>query len=283
MKDFYYILGTDENCTFDDIKGAYRKLSKKFHPDVNQNDKYFESRFREIQEAYEILSDPAKRSKYNDALKRSRSGSPNFSQHSSYRPTGTPNQKRSSPISKSKTRSVDILFTIILIFITAVFADYVIKSMSSSKAVKVESVPVVSVVSYASPKHHKKRHSLKFKAKSNLYKASSDNIRVSAAQPVPSASPRIIQPVQSTNTRIIQPIPDSNKALHNKAYLYAAYIRSNITGVTYMRRFDKFSSAVIKVIPDNSEVFVLQKGDAYYKVLFNSDIGYVPKWALQTK
>ena len=50
MKDFYYILGTEENATSLEIKEAYRKLSKKFHPDVNFNDKYFEKHFREIKE-----------------------------------------------------------------------------------------------------------------------------------------------------------------------------------------------------------------------------------------
>ena len=48
MKDFYYILGTDVNATSAEIREAYKKLSKKFHPDLNQNDYYFESRFKEV-------------------------------------------------------------------------------------------------------------------------------------------------------------------------------------------------------------------------------------------
>src|SRR5882757_3453995 len=85
MKDFYYILGTDANCSFDEIKEAYRKLSKKFHPDLNQNDAYFESRFREIQEAYETLIDPSRRLIYDAALKKSKSNPPpteNYSRQS---------------------------------------------------------------------------------------------------------------------------------------------------------------------------------------------------------
>jgi len=71
MKDFYYILGIDANCTSTEIREAYRKLSKKFHPDLNQNDNYFASRFKDVNEAYETLIDPARRSKYDAALKKS--------------------------------------------------------------------------------------------------------------------------------------------------------------------------------------------------------------------
>ena len=56
LKNYYQILGIGQSATIDEIKIAYRKLAVKFHPDKNQNDKYFEERFKEIQEAYEILS-----------------------------------------------------------------------------------------------------------------------------------------------------------------------------------------------------------------------------------
>jgi hypothetical protein len=55
MKDYYYILGVNQNASTKEIKDAYRKLSKKFHPDVNDGDIFFERRFKEIQEAYEYL------------------------------------------------------------------------------------------------------------------------------------------------------------------------------------------------------------------------------------
>lgn len=56
MTDYYKILGLKPDASLEDIKTAYRKLSKKFHPDFNENDKFFEERFLEIQEAYENLS-----------------------------------------------------------------------------------------------------------------------------------------------------------------------------------------------------------------------------------
>jgi hypothetical protein len=68
MKDYYYILGLNKNATLDEIKKAYRKLSLKFHPDQNNGDKFFEERFRDINEAYETLSDNAKRKTYDEIL-----------------------------------------------------------------------------------------------------------------------------------------------------------------------------------------------------------------------
>ena len=56
MKNFYQILGVSINATNDEIIIAYRKLATKFHPDKNDGDKYFEERFKEIQIAYEVLS-----------------------------------------------------------------------------------------------------------------------------------------------------------------------------------------------------------------------------------
>lgn len=65
MKNYYYILGVEPNASTEEIKKAYKKLALKFHPDKNGGDKFFEERFKDIQEAYEILSDPAKKARYD--------------------------------------------------------------------------------------------------------------------------------------------------------------------------------------------------------------------------
>jgi DnaJ-class molecular chaperone len=65
-KDYYQVLGIPKNTPEKDIKSAYRKLARKWHPDANpENQKQAEERFREIQEAYEVLGDPEKRKKYD--------------------------------------------------------------------------------------------------------------------------------------------------------------------------------------------------------------------------
>lgn len=64
-KDYYKILGVDRKASQKEIKQAYRKLARKYHPDVNPGDKQAEEKFKEISEAHEILSDPEKRAKYD--------------------------------------------------------------------------------------------------------------------------------------------------------------------------------------------------------------------------
>ncbi len=65
FKDYYVILGVSKTATPEEIKQAFRKLARKYHPDVNPNNKQAEARFKEVNEAYEVLSDPDKRKKYD--------------------------------------------------------------------------------------------------------------------------------------------------------------------------------------------------------------------------
>lgn len=63
--DYYKVLGLDKSASAADIKKAYRKLARKYHPDVNPNDKEAELKFKQLNEAHAVLSDPEKRKKYD--------------------------------------------------------------------------------------------------------------------------------------------------------------------------------------------------------------------------
>ncbi len=84
-KDYYKILGVPKNATEKDIKAAYRKLARKLHPDVNPNDKSAQEKFKDVNEAYEVLGDAEKRKKYDEL-------GANWQQYEQYQRAGGPQQ-----------------------------------------------------------------------------------------------------------------------------------------------------------------------------------------------
>lgn len=70
MRNHYEVLGLEPHATAEEIRRAYRKLSLKFHPDKNPNDDYFAAMFRQVNEAYSMLSDSEKRRLYDEARRR---------------------------------------------------------------------------------------------------------------------------------------------------------------------------------------------------------------------
>ncbi|GII30739.1 molecular chaperone DnaJ [Planotetraspora mira] len=66
-KDYYAVLGVPKSATGEDIKKAYRKLARKYHPDANQGDTQTEEKFKEVSEAYDVLSDTKRRKEYDEA------------------------------------------------------------------------------------------------------------------------------------------------------------------------------------------------------------------------
>jgi hypothetical protein len=274
MKDFYYILGTDVNCSSIEIKEAYRKLSKKFHPDLNQNDQYFENRFKELQEAYEVLNDPVKRKEYDAALIK-------FKKGKSVRTSSASESFKASPSAITKTRrGIDIAFTLILIGITCIFGDYVIKSINGTEKVK----PQTAVIATATPgipavkiKHHRKIHLVSAQAIVSVPKV------IVPVKPVKPVKVDTMKP-QSRPAQIVRVDPKPIKIITvSNNSLYTTMVKANVTGIINMREQDNLSSDVLQKIPNYSQVDVLERGDRYYKIRYNNSTGFVPKWVLQTK
>ena len=307
MRDFYYILGLDANCTLDEIKEAYRKLSKKYQLDLNHDYEYFKNRFREINEAYETLSDPGKRLQYDKALKKAKSNPINQEfkrrQNSREQAEHQPYQTLPSSVKRYKIKGPGIGMTLAFILLALIAVIYLAKSLGNSKIHKVVNASPVSTVSYKSHKQRQKKHKLIYKSVSDSSKLNAIDTAVKPVQPVatnksatkpmhpvainkPAAKP--VQPVPINKPDIAdnkkQPATVVHTSTGNKRqFLYATFVKANVTRVVNMRKFANYNSPVIKVIPDNSKVLVMEKGHIYNKVSYNNLVGYVPKWLLQTK
>lgn len=87
MKNYYYILGISNTADENTIRTAYKKLSMLFHPDRNGGDKFFEDRFKEIQEAYDTLSNSVRRSEYDEQMRSFFYAQPTTPNPASFNPT----------------------------------------------------------------------------------------------------------------------------------------------------------------------------------------------------
>ena len=298
MKDFYYILGLDPNCSLDDIKAAYRKLSKKLHPDLNQGDEYFENRFRDIKEAFETLRDPAKRELYNEQLGKFKSerpaAEPNETQpgdrsynQATYSRYGRAPWKQSAKIRKM---GPGIGLSITLIVLTIIVGIYLfgwLTASSHKKQLVYTETPVTPIVVH---KKHRHKHTTKDKIAAKTDEKNFDTAKTVAVKPdvmnpmslkpQPAKPPVVVRP-EPLRPMITKTRPDSNNS--HSDYLYTTYVHPNVTGIVQMRQHDRFDSDIIASIPANSRVFVLERGSTYYRVFYNNSIGFVPKWALKQK
>ncbi len=282
MKDFYYILNVDANSTFMEIKEAYENLSAKFQPFLHQKDKFIENQFSEICDAYQVLSDPVSREKYDQELHNIK-----------FIPIKTASKVRRSFF---KTRTIDITFTVILGLFTCIFGFYVMISIRNVKAAKAKKVMLAVAVPQHKTIHHKiKRHPKTYTKRVVPNIAGIDTAEAFSPQQKPVAAPpiytdknSIASPTIADNTlnetKPVNDIPASNPPTTNDANLpYTTYLKANETGIINMRKFDNYRSQVIMAIPTNSEVAVLERGNSFYKVIFDNTTGFVAKWNVLKK
>lgn len=247
MKDFYYILGTDNNCPPGEIDAAYRKLTRKLQPNGEEPDYFLERRFNDITEAYQVLSDPTRRRKYDAEIKKGQ-------------------QRR---INYLKTNYINIAATLTLLFFTGLFAFYVTRAVNGGKTPKKAIKPQEVVQAAVQPVVlHKKKHRTKTtQVIAGTQYAAKIDTTTPAVRNLPKPVPLEIKP-ELINADDHAPVPNT------------AYIQANVTGVVSLHEQASYRSAVLTNIPNHSKVLVVEKGAAFCKVAFNSQTGYVPNWTI---
>jgi molecular chaperone DnaJ len=105
FKNYYQILGVEQSADADAIKAAFRQLARKFHPDLNNGNQQFEEKFKEINEAYEILGNPEKRAMHDTMLKAMQGLGMRKSAHKAGPHAKTKGQPQAQAPSQSKTAS----------------------------------------------------------------------------------------------------------------------------------------------------------------------------------
>jgi curved DNA-binding protein CbpA len=146
LKDYYYILGVEHNSTDEQIKIAYKKLAIKFHPDKNPGDEFFVERFKDIQEAYDILSNPLKRRAYDNKMSESMQTHEQPVQPTYNKPSNTNKQGKSFTIGDGCLDEIILriggyLAGIAILIVIGIIINFSNGGSSSSKSSKYKSVP----------------------------------------------------------------------------------------------------------------------------------------------
>jgi cytoskeletal protein RodZ len=268
MKDLYYILGTNSNCTPGEISEAYRKLAKRFEPAYGEEDDFLQSHFREITEAYEILSDPIRRKLYDAAQRKI----------------------HKKQIANFKTGYLNMALTGSLILFTGVFGFYVVRSLNVNHTTQPPEPVKVATANTLVPqviKHHKKKQHSKVAGPtaiaSNTVSVKKDTVK---AEPVAAAiKPATVAlvkpttaPVKATQTPVAKISTVTKQPVGPVDSSYTTYLKPNLSGSVYLHQMADYMSAVVTVLPHNSLVKVLQKGPSFYKIAYNNQVGYLPRW-----
>ncbi|MDB5131909.1 MAG: dnaJ 2 [Mucilaginibacter sp.] len=174
-------------------------------------------------------------------------------------------------------RGPGVGISIVLIIVGLIFAVYLVKSFSGSKPKAIKPASSAVIVKIAR-RHHKRRHPVKSAGLKDFNVSQTDTI---VTKPIKVNSGKQVefkpQTAKMTEPLVVKPVMAAS------GFLYTSYVKPNITGIVNMRESGNYSSAVIAILPADSKVYVMEKGNIYYKVSCNGSIGYIPKWSLQRK
>lgn len=247
MKDLYYILGTDRNCTTTELNAAYQKLARKLQPDEREHDHFLEDHFKEITEAYQILSDPNQRRKYDAAYKK------NYQRRLYY----------------FKIKYLNIATTLALLLFTGLFGWYVMKLLGGTNKQKTIGTITPTALTPAPTRppvvHHRKKHLPKVKAPI-------------INQPTVISKDTVIHRIKAAPVIANKPVKVKQDTVQSQSS--STYLQANATGVIYLHELPNYTSAVLNKIPDHSIVTFIEKGRQFYKVEYDGQMGYVPKWTV---
>jgi hypothetical protein len=176
-----------------------------------------------------------------------------------------------------RLRRYSTSFKIIVILLAMIFAGYVFRTFTTGT----KQIILADTVAISQPLKKHKRHKPKnYVNVVKPIKSVIDTPKVITIKPdIPKTEPTkqiaLIKPAPTKQ------LPDTIK--QNSTFLYITYVQPNATGIVKLREQDNFNSTTLANIPAKSKVQVLQKGATYYKVAYNNNIGFVPKWTLQIK
>ncbi|MCC8426034.1 SH3 domain-containing protein [Mucilaginibacter sp. UR6-11] len=185
----------------------------------------------------------------------------------------------------NRLRRYSTSFKVIMILITLIFTGYIFKLTTGTKQVILPAVD--STAAIHPPKKRKRKHRVKNRTVAiAVVKPVTDSTKIIPVKKIAAVKVVPQKSEQAVTMPLTKPVPakhlpgvDSTA----KSFLYTTSVQPNVTGIVKLRQQANFYSDVITNIPANAKVQVLEKGPTYYRIAYNNNIGFVPRWALQNK
>ena len=169
--------------------------------------------------------------------------------------------------------NLNIITTGAFLLFTGLFGFYVVRLLTTTKPVKV--AEPVAIAPALIIKHHKHKHhgQLPEVASAKRVMIKKDSIVGAAVKPlhVAAVAPPAVTPPLIIAKASPVAIADSS---------YSTNLKANLAGLVYLHQTDDYMSPVVSVLPHRSKIKVLEKGSNFYKIVFNEQIGYIPKWTI---